>query len=269
MRMKLRVLAPAALLLLPFVAQAQDKDRDYCPERPGLGTPACTIDPGRVSVETGLADWTRTSDGSSREDDVLIGDSKVRVGLSDTVEAQIGWTPYGHVRTRDTATDAVSGQGSTGDVSLGIKANLAHPDGSGFAIAILPYVTLPVGGSAIGAGDWGAGLVLPVSYELSDTVSAQFTGEADAAVNASGSGRHLAYSGTAGLGFGLTEDLTFTLEGQLLRDEEPSGATTQALASASFGWMRGKDMQFDLGAVAGLNRNSPDVELYFGVARRF
>ena len=48
----------ALLLLAPDAAWADDTPRDYCPARPGLGSPACTIDPGRVSVETSLADWT-------------------------------------------------------------------------------------------------------------------------------------------------------------------------------------------------------------------
>ena len=34
-------------------------------------------------------------------------------------------------------------------------------------------------------------------------------------------------------------------------------------------WMPGKDWQFYVGAVAGLNRDAPDAEFYFGVSRRF
>jgi hypothetical protein len=67
-------IAPALVALLIAVpAAAQDKPRDYCPARPGLGSPACTIDPGRVSVETSLADWTLDRQGADRTDTVLIG----------------------------------------------------------------------------------------------------------------------------------------------------------------------------------------------------
>lgn len=90
-------------LLASRSAWADDKPRDYCPDRPGLGPPACTIDRDRVSVETSLADWTLDKQGRDRTDTMLIGDTLVRVGLTDNVEALIGWTPAGFVRERRSA----------------------------------------------------------------------------------------------------------------------------------------------------------------------
>ena len=262
----MRLLLVVAALLLPAVAHADD-ERDYCPARPGLGTPACTMAPGRVSVETALGDWTLDKQGSDRTDTVLIGDTQVRIGLTDSVEAQVGWTPIGTVRTR--SGGLVDRATRTGDVTLGIKVNLAHPDGSKFAIAVQPFVTLPVGRAPVGAGDWSAGLVVPLSYQLSDKVSLELVPEIDAAVDADGRGRHLAYSGVAGIGFALNDKVNLTLEGQAVRDQDPSGSTTQFLAAGSLAWMARKNLQFDIGAVAGLNRDAPDIELYAGVARRF
>jgi hypothetical protein len=243
--------------------------RDYCPERPGLDTPPCIVDAGHVSVETALVDWTLERDGQSRTDTVLIGDTLVRVGLTDAIEAQIGWTPYGHVRTRDKLAGTVDGSGSVGDVTLGLKANLHHPDGSGVSIAVQPFVTLPVGGATLGAGDWGTGVVVPVTFDLSDTVNFATTTEADAAVDGDGHGRHFAASETLGLGFKLSKALTASVEGQVLRDEDPAGKTTQELASLSLAWAAKDNLQFDVGGVAGLNRYAPDVELYMGISRRF
>lgn len=256
----------AAALLVPGVAHADD-ERDYCPARPGLGTPACTMAPGRVSVETALADWTLDKQGGDRTDTVLIGDTQVRIGLSNTIEAQIGWTPLGIVRER--SAGLVDRATRAGDVTLGLKANLANPDGSKLSVAIQPFVTLPAGRRPVGAGDWGAGLVIPVSYDLSDKVSIEIVPEIDAAVDEDGRGRHFAYSGVAGIGFALDDKVNLEIEGEAIRDEDPSGSTTRFLASASFAWMARKDLQFDVGAVGGLNRNAPDIELYAGIAKRF
>jgi len=55
----------------------------------------------------------------------------------------------------------------------------------------------------------------------------------------------------------------------LLRDADPSGATTQGLASLSLAWAAKDDLQFDVGGAAGLNRDAPDIELYIGVSLRF
>jgi hypothetical protein len=259
------VLACLTALAGPAFAQ----DRDYCPARPGLGTPACTIAPGRVSLEIGLADWQRDTAGGTRSDTFIAADTQARIGLSDTVEALIGWTPFGHQRVRDTATRNVSKASGIGDAYLGIKANLASPDGSGLSIAVQPFVTLPIGDAPLGATGWGAGIVLPVSYDLGDTLNLQFTAEADAAPNGDVKGRHLAYSGTLGLGWTASDAIEATAELQAGRDDDPDGTSTQWLGALSLGYMPSDDLQLDLGTNIGLNRNAPDVEVYFGISRLF
>ncbi|WP_404371077.1 transporter [Sphingomonas sp. MMS24-J45] len=261
--------AIAVGLLLLTATPALGQERDYCPTRPGLGTTPCTISPKRVSVETALTDWTRDDQTDERSDTVLIGDSFVRVGVSDSIEAQVGWTPYGHVRTRDKASGAIDSKGRVGDVTIGAKANLLHPDGSGLSIAVQPFAKLPVGRKPVGAGTWGAGVIVPATYDLSDTLNLATTTEIDAAVDEAGHGRHLAYSEVIGLEFKLSSALSATFEGKVTRDEDPGGATTKGLASASLAWAARDDLQLDIGAVAGLNRSAPDLELYLGVSRRF
>ncbi|WP_176495314.1 transporter [Sphingomonas sp. HMP6] len=258
-----------AILLLSAASPAFAEERDYCPTRPGLGTTPCTIAPKRVSVETALVDWTLDDQPDARSDTVLIGNTFVRVGLTNSIEAQIGWTPYGNVRTRDKNTQAIDTAGRAGDVTLGMKANLLNPDGSKLSIAVQPFATVPVGRAPVGAGDWGAGVVVPATYDLSETLNLASTSEIDAKVDEDGSGRHFAYSEVIGLEVKLSKTLSATIEGQVLRDEDPGGRTTQGLASASLAWSAQDDLQLDVGAVAGLNRAAPDVELYLGVSRRF
>jgi hypothetical protein len=67
-----RLLAGIATCMLSVAATAGT--RDYCPDRPGLGTPSCTIDRGHVSVEVGLADWSLDRSAAERDDTLLIGD---------------------------------------------------------------------------------------------------------------------------------------------------------------------------------------------------
>ncbi|MDF0489831.1 transporter [Sphingomonas sp. H39-1-10] len=250
-------------------APALAEDREYCPSRPDLGRPPCTIASGRVSVETALADWTLEKDSDGRTDTVLIADTLVRVGLSDTVEAQVGWTPYGHVRARDSASGMVENRARAGDVTLGAKVNLHNPDGKGLSAAVRPFVTVPVGRMPVGFGDWGAGMTAPVSYELNETFKLQATPEVEAAVDKDGHGRHFAASGTLGLGVELTKALTATIEAQVLRDDDPDEDTTQTFGALSLAWMVGKAVQLDIGGIAGLNRDAPDAEVYLGISRLF
>lgn len=258
-----------AALLTVAASPAFAQERAYCPERPGLDTPACIVDRGRVSVETALLDWTLDRQPDSRTDTVLIGDTLVRLGVTDTLEARVGWTPYGHERVRDRRSGAVDAVGQAGDVSLGVKASLHNPDGSGLSVAALPYVTLPVGGSRIGEGAVGAGLLIPVTYALSDAVQLDVTPEVDAQPNADRSGRHLRYSAAGGATVELTRSLSAALEGQVIRDRDPDDRSTQTFAALSLAWQVRDDLQLDAIGVAGLDAAAPDVQLAFGVSRRF
>lgn len=256
----------SVLVLLVLAGPAQAELKDFCASRPGLGTPACTVDAGHVMVETGLIDWTLDNAPDARTDTTILGDTTIRIGLGSTTEAQVGWTPYGHVRVRDKTTGLVSRSSGIGDVTLALRQGLAGPNG---LIAVQPYVTLPTGGSAIGAGDWSAGIIVPIGFDLGHDVQLSLSPQIEATVDASGSGRHLSYGSVAGLSAPITKALTGAVEVQAIRDEDPSGKMTQLFQSASLAWMLGKNTQLDIGEVAGLNSDSPDIELYFGIARRF
>lgn len=264
----------AARLLMPFsiliaAPAAAERLRDLCPDRPGLNTPPCTVDPGHVLIEVGLADWTLDRQRDVRTDTILGGDVDVRVGLGDRTEVRIGWTPYGHVRTRDRTSGAVDRRARVGDVTLGLKRNLANPDGSGVSLALLPYATLPVGRAPVGAGDWGGGLVVPVSYEVGERIKLELTPEVDAAVDEDGGGRHLAYGSAIGISDDLTDTLNLTAELQALHDRDPAGHRTQELLGLSLAWQPRDGLQFDAGTALGLDHAAPDVELYVGLSRRF
>ncbi|HEY5712197.1 MAG TPA: transporter [Allosphingosinicella sp.] len=187
-----RALVLAAAIGWSSPAFAAEDLRDLCPDRPGLDTPACTLDPGHFQIEIGVADWTRNRQPDARTDTVLLGELLVRVGVADHSEVQFGWTAYGHVRARDRLSGLVDRQSGTGDVTVALRRNILSPDGSGTALAVMPYAAIPTGGRAIGAGGWSAGLRVPFGFSLSRGLSIAFTPDVEAAANADGHGRHLA-----------------------------------------------------------------------------
>lgn len=253
----------------PAMAQEAPNLRDFCGDRPGLATPACTVDKGRLQAEIGLGDWTLDRQPDSRTDTILAGDISLRYGVTDSTELRLGWTAYGHVRDRDRATGGIERASGIGDVTLGVKQNLANPDGGGFSLALLPFATLPTGHDEVGAGDWGAGLVIPVNYALSKTLTLELTPEVDAAVDQDGNGRHLAYSGVIGIQAKLGEKAGVSAELEAIRDRDPSRHATMALAGLSFTYQPKEQTQLDAAATAGLNHDAPDIELSFGISRKF
>jgi len=259
------ILLGAALL----AASAQAEDRDYCPDRPGLGTPACTMSPGKTSLEIGLGDWTHDKDNQQISNEYRLGDALLRHGIAEHAEVQVGWTAFGFAREKDIATGEVDRSSGVGDLTIAVRRNLSNPDGSGFSFAIMPYVSLPVGKQPIGAGDWGAGVLAPMSYEVSDSFSLVATTQVDAAVDEDGNGRHFAFDEVLGASAKLNDKLTFTAEYELLADRDPEGHRVQHISGLSLAWQPTDDLQLDVGTNIGLDTDAPDSEVYFGVSRRF
>lgn len=263
--MKLAFPFMAGLMLWTVSASA----RDYCPDRPGIDTPPCVIDIGHWSTEASIADWSKASSPDAVSEAILLGDLALRTGIADHTEARVAWTAFAHLRSRDRASGAVQNRTGTGDVTLGIKRNLIDPDGKSLSIALLPSVTLPTGTQAIGAGDWGAGLQVPVNIRANGYVSLMLTPEIDAAVDSDRSGRHLRYGTAGGIAFALRKNFDIEIESAITRDRDPAGGSTQAVAAFAAGLTIGADTQVDVGSEFGLTPQSPDAHLYFGIARRF
>lgn len=264
--MRTLILLAATMVAVP--AQAQGL-RDFCADRPGLGTPACTLDPGRTMVEVGLADWTLDRSGPQQTDTVTFADTLIRIGLDAKTEAQVGWTTFGIQRQGDAVAGSVDRSRSIGDVTLALRRNVSSPDGTGFSLAVMGVATLPAGGQTIGAGDWGASLLVPVSVDLPGNLNLQLTPEIDAAVDEDRHGRHPAYGSVVGLQVPVGRTLSATGELSVFRDDDPIGHATKSIAGLSIGWQKGRNLQFDAGANVGLNRTTDDLELYVGIARRF
>ena len=136
-------------------------------------------------------------------------------------------------------------------------------------MAIQGFVTLPTGSSPLTAGEWNFGAALPMSFELTPGISFAATPQVAAAADADGDGRHLAFGSAAGFGFSLTDNLSAGIDVAIIRDDDPAGGSTEATAGLSFALQVLEDVQLDVGAVAGLNRDTPDLELYAGVVTRF
>jgi hypothetical protein len=264
--------AAIGLILLGIAGAAQAGElRELCADRPGKGSPACTVDAGHLQAEVGLVDWSHERNRDSIEDDLLIGDVALRYGLGSSTELRLGWTAHGHVRTKDRRTGLVSRDHGSGDVTIGLRQNLHDPDGSGFAIAVQPFATLPTGGHAIGAGSWGAGLVVPVTYQLPSNIQFGLTSEIDAAPDEDRHARHLAYSETASVSLPVTRSITGSVELWALRDRDPAGHGNQYSLDLAAAWIPKEKarLQLDGGTYVGLNRRTPDLEGYVGVTGKF
>lgn len=255
-----------AALALAGAAEAQE--RDFCPDRPGKGSPPCVLDKGRFQVEVSGVDarFDRSEGVSVR--DAAYGGLELRLGLTSSVEGQLTWTPYERVRTKDHG--AVSTVSGAGDLGLGLRWSLKNPAGDGFSIAAQPFVIAPTGADGIGGDAWQGGVIVPVSIPLDADWSLSLSPEVDARPDADGSGRHAGYVLAGGVGR-MVGPVNLGAELWVDVDDDPSGRVTQTSFDLTAAWTPKalKDVQLDASAYVGLNRRTPDLELVFGLAHRF
>ena len=252
-------------LMLASAASAAD-EQPICADRPGKSTPACTVPAGRWQIETGLADWSLQKDGGERETSLVLGETTVKYGVTGSSDVEIDLTPWQRAASSGPGFhDVASG---IGDVKLIYKQQVIA--GDAVQVTVMPFVKAPTAKHSLGNGKWEGGVLLPVDYAIGKSpFSIELTPELDWAGDADGHGHHAAMVQVASLGWQATDKLSLSAEIWGQWDWDPSGTTRQASADGSIAYLVNRDLQLDAGANFGLNRVTPDVEVYGGISVRF
>lgn len=255
-----------AVLVCATSASAADQ-QPICADRPGKATSACTVPATHWQIETGLADWSLQKEGGERDTSLVLGETIIKYGLSNASDIEIDVAPW------QRATSRVGGLHESasgfGDVKLIYKQRLTPSNGPVQAV-VMPVVKIPTARHSLGNGKWEAGLLVPIAYSVPKTpLSIGLTPEIDWAADADGHGHHPTMEQVVSLGWQATDKLN--LSGELWRqwNWDPAGTTREASADGAVAYLLGNNVQLDAGANFGLNRATPDVELYGGVSVRF
>jgi hypothetical protein len=247
-------------------AASAAEEQPICADRPGKSTPACTVPAGRWQIETGLADWSLQKDGGERETSLVLGETTVKYGVTGSSDVEIDLTPWQRAASSGRGFhDVASG---IGDVKLIYKQQVIA--GDAVQVTVMPFVKAPTAKHSLGNGKWEGGVLLPVDYAIGKSpFSIELTPEMDWSADADGHGHHAAMAQVASLGWQATDKLSLSAEIWGRWDWDPSGTTRQASADGSIAYLVNRDLQLDAGANFGLNRVTPDVEVYGGISVRF
>jgi hypothetical protein len=242
-------------------------EQPICPTRPGKATAVCTVPAGHWQIETGLADWSLQNNDGERDTSLVIGQTTVKYGLSDRSDVELTITPWQRQTSRGPGFhDRASG---FGDLVVSYKNELTKSDAA-LQLTVLPFLKIPTARQPIGNGKWEGGLLIPMQYTIGKSpFSINLTPEIDWAADADGHGHHAAMVQVASLGWQINPKLSISGEIWGKWDWDPAGTTRQASADTSVAYLVNTDLQLDAGANFGLNRNTPDVELYTGISKRF
>ncbi len=264
--------ALAAGFAVPAQAQsdpgaAAPAEPAFCTDRPTKSNSVCTVPAGKLQIETDLPNWTRNDDAGARTDVILYANPFVKYGLGADTDVEVNWAPYVTVRSRaGGSTDTLNG---VGDVLVRLKQRFTDPSAK-LQVGVVPFVKIPTARRGIGNREWEGGVALPIQYSLPQGFTLTFGPELDVLADSTNSDdRHVQLIGTVNVGKALSSTVTGYAELWTAQNFDPAGTVRQYSADVGVAWLVQPRLQLDLGGNVGLNRVTPDAQVYLGVSTRF
>ena len=219
--------------------------RDLSPDRPDATESPITVDAGRFSIEASLFDYRR----DAGEETFTYGSLNLKAGLTHNIDVQA---------IVDVRTIEENNTDTFGDLTLRLKWNLFGNDEGDTALALLPFVTIPTSD-----GEWEAGLIIPWSTTLTDTIGFGLQAEFDYVDD--GDTQSFEFLHTAVLGLSLTEKLGAYTEYIGISSSD----SYQSFIAGGMNYAVSDHLILDFGVQAGLNSASEDFGVFTGFTKRF
>lgn len=262
------VIAGAALFLAgaapPAFAQGPAPAlRELTTDRPDTTESPFTIDAGHVQIETGLIDWARGPRGpdGTRGDAFGFGETNVRIGLTARLEADIVVQPYGVARDSRRAPR----RGGIGALTLRAKYNFFGNDGGRTALAILPFVAIPLDRSSpVGPAATEYGVLVPLAIELNDRFSLGLNAGLNLRRPERGRDLRASLPLTASLGVAASETV-----GAYYELAAEFGSEDILALNTGLTWRVRPNVQLDTGIGFGLTAASDQLVPFVGFSIRF
>jgi hypothetical protein len=253
------------------IAPVSSELREFTTDRPDVTESPFTVDPGHVQIETTLLGYTRSRRDAAGvvTDTYEFGTTNVRIGVTERLEVNVVWQPYGIV-------DARGGGATTrgvGSVDLRAKLNLWGNEGASApgdtALALLPYVTLPTDSdNQVGEAEPAFGLIVPLAIEM----GGGFGLGLNAAVNFTRPDRATPYDAailtSASLGYAWREGLGSYAEVVWEFSRGPGAGDIVSLNTGMTIGL-GTDWQLDMGVNIGASSAADPISPFLGISARF
>jgi len=240
--------------------------RSFNTDRPPKANSPYTVDAGHFQYETDIAVFGYGNADGVKTQDWTVFDPTLKLGLTNTIDAELQITPYESVVAKSAAgTTTVSG---IGDTFVRVKINVLGDDHGSVAVALLPYVKLPTAQSGLGNGKVEAGLILPMSFSAPGDFTVIVMPEGDYLKDTTDSGYHAAIDFLINVSHALDKRWTFYTEAfttqSLQARSKPIYTLDEALTCAL-----SANLQLDFGGNFSLNDAAPRAQLYMGLSQRF
>ena len=243
--------------------------RSFSPDRPAKSTDPYTVDAGHFQYEADLFNYTYQKTGGVRTTTWFGPDPTFKIGLTNTLDFEVNIAPFEQVDITDQSTGLSSQFNGVSDLFFRAKINVWGNDGGTTAFALIPYLKAPTAPNGIGNGATEGGFIVPLNVSLPNDLSLLLNTELDILKDGLGDGYHTGYVNIISLSGPIVKDVTLTGELWSSINQDPSDTIRQYSFDTAIAWTVRPNLQLDAGANVGLNRETPAIQAYAGVAQRF
>ena len=245
--------------------------RELSADRPDKTDCPFTVDAGHFQIEMDFANMTynqpNSERGNVRVTTFETAPMNLKVGLLNNLDFQLVYTSYRWEETDNRDTGIIELQSGFDGITPRFKVNLVGNDGGFFALALIPFVTLPVSSGNLENGSVEGGLGIPYAFDIPGWDVGFQTGF-QFNRNVAGSGYHTEFENSVSIGHRII--------GKLSLSEEFFSSVSTERNSDWVGtvdtWLTyevNKNMRLDGGVYIGVTPAADDWHTWVGMTWRY
>ena len=144
--------------------------RELNADRPDKTDCPFTVDAGHFQVEMDFANMTynrpNSERGNVRSTAVEIAPVNLKVGLLNNLDFQLVFTSYRWEKTDNQDNGTINQKAAFDGITLRFKVNIVGNESGFFALALIPFVSLPLNQHNFGNSSVEGGLGIPYSFDI-------------------------------------------------------------------------------------------------------
>lgn len=245
--------------------------RELSADRPDKTDSPFTVDAGHFQVEMDFANLTYNRPNAERGNvsytDVQIAPTNLKVGLLNNVDLQLLYTSYRWERTNDRDLGTIERTSGFDDLIPRVKWNLVGNDGGFFALALMPFVKLPLRQEPLGNGSVEGEVAIPYAFDIPGwDVGLQSAVHFDR--NEGGRGSHAEIDNSVSIGHRLIGNLSVAAE-FFSSVRFARGAGWMGTVDTWLTYQLSDDLRLDAGVYIGVTSAADDWHPFVGMTWRF
>lgn len=251
-----------------FNPTPREQMREMSTDRPDQTESPYTIDAGHLQLEMDFVKLTydRHSSDGVRTETWNVAPLNIKLGLLNNVDLQIILDNYVSERTREEGV--VSRASGFGDITARLKVNLWGNDGGTTALALMPYIKLPLSDSNLRNGQTEGGIIIPLAVKLPGGWGMGVMTEVDFVSDDQG-GHDTEWVNSITFAHDIIPDrLGGYVEFFAVVGSAP-GFDWQGQVDVGLTYALTDNVQLDAGCNFGVTRSAPDYQPFIGASVRF